>query len=477
MAPGERAGDSREQPTAGPADRSRARVDSLPWPLTISHRGGPGVYPEHSWEAKTGSVASGFVPEFDLRLLADGQTLVNCHDATVERTMNNIGTGPVSSKTVPEWQRARIKPAIPGGAEGRPLFWDELLDRWGGRVVLVAELKDPSAVDVFLRGVLSRGLASSVLAQSFDLAVAARITATGIETMYLCESAPAETPAQIKAAGVSYFGGGVTTTPSATVSAMKAAGIRTLGFTVHTLSEATTPEALVWDGLFSDDAWRTTESIPIRSGDPFADGIRPHGMDVYCVDPAGSVVGPPAVPIRLVGRQLGFSQPSALVPYASQPWAGKLLARPLRVSMRLCFGAGGGPSASLGFALSTAASGLFTSAGSPGQQAYEFGVRRNGQLTAHRYADGCGGVEIGSTVVSRGQTYAPAGWEATVDFSVVLEEDRILLQAQGGAGSAPAQQLVIEDSGPADGLELYLRWMASTTGASGFISDVAVAAL
>ncbi len=73
---------------------------SLAWPLTISHRGGTGVYPEHSWEAKSGSIASGFIPEFDLRLLADGRTLVNCHDVTVDRTMNNIGTGPVSSKTV-----------------------------------------------------------------------------------------------------------------------------------------------------------------------------------------------------------------------------------------------------------------------------------------------------------------------------------------------------------------------------------------
>lgn len=127
--------------------------------LTISHGGGPGVYPEHSWEAKSGSIASGFIPEFDLRLLADGRTLVNCHDVTVDRTMNNIGTGPVSSKTVSHWQRARIKPAIPGGAEGRPVFWDEVLGRWAGRVVLVAELKDPSAVDVFLDSVLSRGVA------------------------------------------------------------------------------------------------------------------------------------------------------------------------------------------------------------------------------------------------------------------------------------------------------------------------------
>jgi glycerophosphoryl diester phosphodiesterase len=458
-------------------DLGRARVDSLSWPLTISHRGGPGVYPEHSWEAKTGSVDYGFVPEFDLRLLADGRTLVNCHDDTVDRTMNNIGTGLVSDKTSGQWQRARIKPAIPGGAEGRPVFWDEVLDRWGGRVVLVAELKDPAGLDVFVHSVVSRGIAPSVLAQSFDLAVAARLVAAGIETLYLCDTIPPETPAQIKAAGINYFGGNVATTPTATLRAMEGAGIRTIGYTVHTLSEATTPEALVWDGLFSDDAWRTTESIPIRSGDRFADGIRPYGMDVYCLDASTRTMCPPSVPIRLVGRRLGFSQPSPLVPYASQPWAGKLLARPLRVSLRLWFGTGGEQTAGLGFLLSTAASGPFLESGRAGQQAFGFEVRRNGQLRATRYPAGRGPVEIGATTPVPGQAYAPPGWEASVDLSVLLEQDRIVLQAQGGSGSAPAQQLVIDNADPGSGLELYLRWMAATAGASGFISDIDVAPL
>jgi hypothetical protein len=257
---------------------------------------------------------------------------------------------------------------------------------------------------------------------------------------------------------------------------MKTAGIRTLGYTVHTLSEATTPEARRWDGLFSDDAWRTTESIPIRSGDPFAEGIRPYGMDVYCADPADGTLCPPVVPIRLVGRRLGFSQPSPLVPYASQPWAGKLLARPLRVSMRLGFGTGGAQSESLGFALSTAASGRFNAAGRPEQEAYAFGVRRDGRLTAVRYQEGRGGVLIGASPVVAGQAYAAPGWEAEVDFSVVLEPGRIVLHAQGG-GTAPAQQLVVEDAGAPTGLELSLYWMASTAGGSGCISDVDVAPL
>lgn len=453
----------------------QARVDQLTWPLTISHRGGPGVYPEHSWEAKAGTVGYGFVPEFDLRLLADGHTLVNCHDVTVDRTMVNLGSGPVSAKTAGEWHRARIKPAIPGGAEGRPLFWDEVLDRWGGRVVLVAELKDHAGVDVFLDSVLSRGLGSSVLAQSFDLAIAARFAAAGVEAMYLSDLPPAQTPDQIRAAGVRFYGGSVSGTPSAFVRSLQLAGIRTVGYTVHTLGEATTPKALVWDGLFSDDAWRTTESIPIRSGDPFADGIRPYGMDVYCLAPDSREVCAPEAPIRLVGRRLGFTQPSTLVPYASQPWAGKLLARPLRISLRLWFGTGGEPTASLGFALSTAGSGPFRDGGRPGQLGFAFCVRRNGQLGAVRYDGGGAAQSIGASPVPPGPGYAPPGWEAAVDFSVLLEGDRIVLHASGGPGTAPAQQLVVEDDFAPTGLELYLHWLASTTGGSGLISDVDVA--
>ena len=258
---------------------------------------------------------------------------------------------------------------------------------------------------------------------------------------------------------------------------MQAAGIRTVGYTVHTLSEATTPEALVWEGLFSDDAWRTTESIPVRSGDPFADGIRPYGMDSYCLDPAGTTLGEPEVPIRLVGRRLGFSQPSGRVPYASQPWAGRLLARPLRVSMRLGFGTGGEQSASLGFVLSTAASGLFRDAAWPGQSGFACHVRRNGQLAVTRYVDGQAGEEIGATTIVPGQAYAPPGWEAAVDLTVVLEQHRIRLQTSGGTGSAPAQQLVLDDDLAPEGLWLTLHWMSATTGASGFVSDVDVASL
>ncbi len=448
-----------------------ATVDQLQWPLTVSHRGGPGVYPEHSWEAKTGSMGSGFVPEFDLRVLADGRTLVNCHDETVDRTMINIAPGEVGTKTVQDWRRARIRPAIPGGAEGRPVFWDELLDAWGGRVVLLAELKDDEAVGVFVDGIVGRGVQRAVLAQSFDFATACVIAAAGIPTMYLSDTTPVQTPAELLAAGIGYLGGDVLRFPTASVEAFRAAGIRMVGYTVHTLTEATTPAALAWDGLFSDDAWRTTGRIPIRSGDPFGDGIRPYGMDVYTRDPATGAVNAPDAPIRLAGRRLGFSQAPGRAVYASQPWAGKELAGPLRVSMRLWFGRDGDPDDGLGFVLCSATSGPFLDGPCPGQDALRFLVRRNGQLAAWSCTDGGRTAGIGATAVRPGQPYAPAGWEGIVDLSVVLDEGRITLQAQASGVGTPAQQLVIADAFAAGGLELSLCW----AGASGFISDVDLA--
>lgn len=452
-------------------------VDRLRWPLTISHRGGPGIYPEHSWEAKTGSMSYGFVPEFDLRLLSDGQTLVNCHDPTVDRTMINIGSGPVSAKTVEQWRRARIRPAISGGAEGRPVFWDEVLDKWGGRVVLIPELKDAAATGVFLESIVSRGLQRSVLAQTADYGVALQFVAAGVETLYLSETPPKEHPEAIKAAGINFYGGNIARTPTSVVAAMKAAGLKTLGYTVHTLTEATTAAALAWDGLFSDDAWRTTESIPVRSGDPFGDGIRPYGMDVYCYDALGDATSQPSVPIRLAGRRLGFSQPASPTPYASQPWAGKLLARPLQVSMRLWFGTGGDQTAGLGFALSSAASGLFRDGARARQNGFSFVVQRNGQLAAWAYVDGAEGVLLGATPPVPGCEYAPAGREAVVAFSVIMTGREIVLHAQGGSGSQPAQQLVIANAFAPRDLELYLRWVSSTAGASGFFSDIDIAGL
>ena len=460
-----------------PRARYATQVSDLLYPLTISHRGGPNIYPENSWEAKAGTVGFGFIPEFDLQLLADGRTLVSCHDQTVDRTMNNIGSGPVSSKTVQEWRRARIKPAILGGREGRPILWDEVLDTWGGRVVLVPELKDARAASVLVEGIVRRGLERSVLAQSFDWDVARRTAAAGIETLFLSAAVPRRSPAELRAAGIGFVGGDLALWTEADVAAMRAAGLITLGFTVRTLAEANTPLALAFDGLFSDDAWLTTESIPLRSGDPFADGIKPYGMG----DPYTVVGGRPtpllSPPIRLAGRQLGFTAPSTRVPYAVQPWAGTALRRPLRVTLRLHFGPTvDDQAAGMGFALHRGPT-HFLDGAAPGQDAFLFLAHRDGRLSAWRYADGSVPVRVAGTDAVPGGALAPAGRESSVDVVVLMGPDSISMSAQGpaGPGLVGFTSLTAADDFAPGNLSLTLRWAASSTGSAGFISDVTVA--
>ena len=446
------------------------RVADLVYPLTISHRGGPNIYPENSWEAKTGSVTSGFVPEFDLQLLADGRTLVSCHDATVDRTMTGIGSGHVSTKTVTEWKRARIRPAIPGGREGRPILWDEVLDRWGGVVVLVPELKDPAGADVFVDGVVRRGLQASVLAQTFDWTIARRIAAAGIETLFLSHHPPTR-PEAVLAAGIGSVGADLRHWTPADVAAAHAAGLRVIGFTVGTCAEARSPVALACDGVFSDDAWLTTDSIPVQSGDPFGDGVRPFGMGQPYRSPGVEVLDPP---LRLVGRSLGWSAPTGVVTYARAPWAGPV-EQPARVSVRVHFGPSADQGDTAGFVLlRDAVERWFDEGGCPGQEALLFVVGRDGRLQGWSYADGSAPVPLGGEAVPPLPLVAP-GAEGVVDFSVVLTGTTARLHAQGGGAVADVVLDGVRSPGPAG---LLLRWPGTRApGFPGFLSDVTVTPL
>jgi glycerophosphoryl diester phosphodiesterase len=456
---------------ADPPPAHATCVSDLVYPLTVSHRGGPNIYPENSWEAKSGSVASGFVPEFDLRLLADGRSLVSCHDPTVDRTMTNITPGAVGARTVPEWRRARIRPAIPGGREGRPILWEDVLDRWGGDVVLVPELKEPGAVEAFLEGVRRRGLQGSVIAQTFDWAVARRVAAAGVETLFLTGRSPAPDPAAIRAAGIGFVGGDLALWTTSDVAALQAAGLRVFGYTVRTKAEALTAVAQACDAVFSDDAWLTTDSIPVQSGDPFGEGIKPLGMGHPYRSTGVEVLAPP---LRLAGRALGWSAGPGCVTYARAPWAGTLT-RPVRVSVRVHFGPSSDQTENAGFVLlQHAMTRTFTDGPEPGQNALLFVVRRDGRLHGWRYVDGGPAMPLNTPRTST-PALVRAGCEGVVDFSVVLDATTVRLHAQGGDAVADA---LLEDATTVPDLGLVLRWPGtSPPGFAGFLSDVAVAPL
>jgi glycerophosphoryl diester phosphodiesterase len=416
-------------------------------------------------------VSFGFIPEFDLQPLVDGKTLVSCHDATVDRTMNNIGTGPVNTKTVSEWKRARIRPAVPGGREGRPILWDEVLDKWGGHVILVPELKDPTAAQVLIDGIVRRGLQHSVIVQSFDWQVAQQVAQANIQALFLSDAYPTQPPQKIVDAGINFVGGWISRWTTADVAAMRAAGLRVFLYTVNTLAEANTPLALAADGLFSNDAWLTTESIPVQSGDPFDQGIRPYGMGAPYRSGGTAVLAPA---LRLAGRALGWSASPTTVTYARAPWVG-LVTRPVRLSLRFHFGPSTDQNENAGLVLlSDAATRTFLDGASPGQNALLFVARRDGRLGAWKYVDGAAAVSLASPSVPAVPLVAP-GMEGIVDLSVVLDGAAVRVHAQGGNTVA---DLYVADTFTPPDLGLVLRWPGTQPpGFPGFVSDVSVAPL
>lgn len=133
-----------------------------------AHRGGALEVPENSMSG----LASAFsrhdvqVLDFDSRMLADG-TLVVMHDATLDRTTDR--TGPVRALTAAQWRDVRLRPdpSLRGTwRPERPPTVAEVLDRFGGRITLMVEAKDPESLPRLARMIRDRGLIHSVYVNS-----------------------------------------------------------------------------------------------------------------------------------------------------------------------------------------------------------------------------------------------------------------------------------------------------------------------
>nr|WP_216629943.1 glycerophosphodiester phosphodiesterase [Brevibacterium renqingii] len=229
-------------------------VSELGFPTTISHRGGADVYPEESMEGFTASARDGFLPEMDIQFLADG-TPVLIHDDTADRTLNGV-SGPVRELSRQEWDSATIKHPT-GGPEAATVTLDELLDELGGEVVLVPEIK-PGATSAEVDRVLDefddRGLADSLIVQSFDFSAAKTIADRGYTSLYLMGSTlPKESPSEIKDAGIDWVGPSKNL-PTNTMRKLDKAGFHVAPYTLPTAKDGHRLPGWI-DGFFTDDAW------------------------------------------------------------------------------------------------------------------------------------------------------------------------------------------------------------------------------
>ncbi|WP_181272982.1 glycerophosphodiester phosphodiesterase [Brevibacterium oceani] len=231
------------------------KVTDLTFPTTISHRGGAEVHPEESMEGFTASANDDFLPEMDIQFLADGTPVLN-HDDTADRTLNGV-SGPIRDLNREEWDAATIKhPA--GGEDAATVTLDELLDEMGGDVVLVPEIK-PGATSAEVDQVLDefdeRGLADSLIVQSFDFEAAKTIAERGYTSLYLTGATkPEESLDEIKDARIEWVGPS-TKLPKKDMHAFDKAGFHVAPYTLETAKDGHRLPGWI-DGFFTDNAWQ-----------------------------------------------------------------------------------------------------------------------------------------------------------------------------------------------------------------------------
>ncbi|GAB2750133.1 glycerophosphodiester phosphodiesterase [Streptomyces bullii] len=157
-------------------------VAALPRVTYVAHRGGAREVPENSMAGLMAAYRRGtaHVLDFDTRLLRDGTPVV-FHDPTLDRT--TYRDGEVGALDAAEWQGVRLRPraSLPGAwRPERPPTVAEVLDRLGGRIVLMLEAKDPRGLDRLAALIRDRGLTRSVFVNSNDPEVARRAHRLGL---------------------------------------------------------------------------------------------------------------------------------------------------------------------------------------------------------------------------------------------------------------------------------------------------------
>lgn len=287
-------------------------VPAIRYPLYIAHRGSPRVYPEHSIEAYRASYAAGFTPEADVRALADG-TLVCIHDATTNATMNVSKT--VSAMTVAEWRAASIKPPkqgdrIVGSGVGTPVFFEDYLDEFGGKIALFPEIKVTGApATAAIQAIVKRGLQGSVVLQSGDFATCKAAADAGLHTLLLSNT---QTPASMVAAGIMFVGVSSAAT-NAYVTQCKAAGMRVIAWTMNTKAEADAQLARGADGVFSDDPWEVSRLYTPSTSLDLSQGYLAPGM-LHARNNSGSNVTGTTQVVKVENGTLLFTQGNESIP-------------------------------------------------------------------------------------------------------------------------------------------------------------------
>jgi len=125
---------------------SMVRYDAvMPYPRLCAHRGFSKIAPENSMVAFGAAVSLGAEEiELDIWQTADGE-IVSCHDSTLERVSN--GTGKITDHTLSELEKLDFGSKFGEDFAGLGIVrFEEVLSKFGGRVVMNIHVKTPSDV-------------------------------------------------------------------------------------------------------------------------------------------------------------------------------------------------------------------------------------------------------------------------------------------------------------------------------------------
>jgi len=394
-------------------------IERLQSPTFIAHRGGYYLYPEEGLEGMRAAAASQFLPEVDVLSLSDG-TLVCLHDDTVDRTMTGQ-TGLPSNLTRDQWLSMRLRPAIEGGRSGQTFLFEDWLDEFGGRIVLVPEIKEntTTVVNAVIAAIKDRGLERSIVVQSFQFETCRTLAAAGIEALFLFGSSTGYSPAEIKAAGINFVGPG-SGVSATTIGNMKAADLTVWVYTVNTPSVWEALRTNGADGVFSNDPWYVSGRYETRTSDPFGQGFGWPGVRAR-YEVGGNIY---PTKTRVAGNALQFepvNSTSNELQIVHQGWAGRLTL-PVEISMTIEYGTDTDNSTH-GFGLVlfsnlTDDDGDFVDGVKSGQNAFTAIVRRNGLAEAWTYTDGGAAVKFFTQAIAPqfpGVDFAPDFKPARLD--------------------------------------------------------------
>lgn len=244
----------------------------------ISHRGGTG-YPEQSIAGCRWSVEHGFIPEVDVRLLADG-TAVLCHDDATTRTMRSKRSGvPTTISSIAnlaDWKdNYELRPAITGGRTESAPTLEELLQTCGNRGILNIEVKqlDTATLEETLRLITMYHCEKSVIVASFSTSLMETAKERGFTTMCFADNTNDVSGVLGMAHKPDYCGISARTMSSSTLESLHNAGIKVTVWTVDDYGTARTVLTGGYDGVTSNRVDYVTDRVRFEGGDILKDGL------------------------------------------------------------------------------------------------------------------------------------------------------------------------------------------------------------